>query len=195
MPPELPTPAPTGTPKTTLKVWDGLVRLLHWLLVLSVTLAWISTLHWGILKAHEPAGYVAFAVVVTRLLWGFIGSRHARFAQFVRSPQTVHGYALKLKSGTEPRYIGHNPLGGWMVMLLLAAVGALGITGWLYTTDYFWGSTWLDRLHGALAWALLALIAGHLGGVLITSCRHGENLVKAMVSGRKPAAAPGDIDD
>ncbi|MES2510857.1 MAG: cytochrome b/b6 domain-containing protein [Pseudomonadota bacterium] len=193
--PEPLTPAPAATAGNTVKVWDGLVRLLHWLLVLSVAVAWISTLGWGLLKAHEPAGYVALAVVALRLLWGFTGSRHARFAQFVRAPQTVHGYALKLKSGTEPRYVGHNPLGGWMVVLLLAVVAALGITGWLYTTDYFWGMAWLDQLHGALAWALLALIAGHLGGVLVTSIRHDENLVKSMVSGRKPAAAPGDIDD
>lgn len=195
MPPEPLIPPLAGTIKTTVAVWDGLVRLLHWLLVLSVALAWTSTLGWGILKAHEPAGYVALAVVVLRLVWGFVGSRPARFVHFVRSPNAVRHYALQLKSRSEPRYVGHNPLGGWMVLLLLAVVGALGITGWLYTTDYFWGTAWLDQLHGALAWTLLVLIAGHLGGVLLTSYRHGENLVSAMINGRKPAAAPGDVDD
>ncbi|MES1979893.1 MAG: cytochrome b/b6 domain-containing protein [Pseudomonadota bacterium] len=182
-------------PHNTVKVWDGLVRLLHWLLVLSVALAWLSTLGFGWVRAHEPAGYAALAVVVTRVIWGFAGSRHARFAQFVRKPRAVRNYALQLKSGREPRYAGHNPLGGWMVVLLLAVVGALGITGWLYTTDYFWGTAWLDQLHGALAWVLLLLIAGHLGGVLVTSYRHRENLVGAMFTGRKQAAAPGDIED
>lgn len=181
--------------KDTVKVWDGLVRLLHWLLVLSLALAWISTLGWGLRTAHEPAGYVALAVVVLRVVWGFTGSRHARFARFLQPPKVVCRYAQQLKSGAAPRYIGHNPLGGWMVVVLLAVVGALGITGWLYTTDYFWGAAWLDQLHSALAWALLALIAGHLGGVLVASYRHGENLVSAMFSGRKPAPAPGDIED
>lgn len=182
-------------PPTTIKVWDGLVRLLHWMLVLSVALAWISTLGFGLLKMHEPAGYVALAIVTVRVAWGFIGSRYARFSQFVRRPHALRDYALKLKTGTEPRYIGHNPLGGWMVLLLMAVVASLGITGWLYTTDYFWGMAWLDQLHNALAWFLLVLIAGHLGGVIITSIRHCENLAAAMLHGRKPAAAPGDIND
>lgn len=184
-----------SVPPSTLKVWDGLVRLLHWLLVVSVALAWLSTLGFGLLKAHEPAGYVALAIVTVRVAWGFIGSRHARFAQFVRRPRAVREYALQLKAGVEPRYIGHNPLGGWMVLLLLAVVASLGLTGWLYTTDYFWGMAWLDQLHATLAWALLVLIAGHLGGVIATSLRHRENLASAMFSGRKPAKAPGDIDD
>lgn len=184
-----------STPPNALKVWDGLVRLLHWLLVLSVALAWLSTLGFGLLKTHEPAGYVALSIVTIRIAWGFTGSRHARFAQFVRRPGVVRDYAIQLKAGTEPRYIGHNPLGGWMVLLLLAVVASLGLTGWLYTTDYFWGTAWLDQLHSALAWALLALIAVHLGGVIATSLRHRENLAAAMFSGRKPAKAPGDIDD
>ena len=182
-------------PQNTLKVWDGLVRLLHWLLVVSIALAWVSTLGFGLPTTHEPAGWVALAGVAIRLVWGFAGSRHARFSGFVRKPQAVRDYALKLRAGQEPRYIGHNPLGGWMVLALLAVVAALGLTGWLYTTDAFWGMAWLDRLHAALAWGLLVLIAGHIGGVLFTSLRHHENLVSAMFSGRKPAAAPGDIDD
>ncbi len=182
-------------PQNTVKVWDGLVRLLHWLLVLSVALAWISTLGLGLLRTHEPAGWVALAVVVIRLGWGFAGSRHARFASFVRKPQAVRTYARQIRAGKEPRYVGHNPLGGWMVLVLLAVVAALGLTGWLYTTDAFWGMAWLDQLHAALAWGLLVLIASHIGGVLFTSIRHRENLVSAMFSGRKPAAAPGDIDD
>ncbi|MES2400763.1 MAG: cytochrome b/b6 domain-containing protein [Pseudomonadota bacterium] len=184
-----------SVPPPAVKVWDGLVRMLHWLLVLSVALAWISSLGFGLLKAHEPAGYVALAVVTVRVAWGFIGSRHARFSQFVRRPRAVRDYAVQLSTGTEPRYIGHNPLGGWMVLLLLALVASLGLTGWLYTTDYFWGTAWLDQLHAALAWVLLVLIAGHLGGVIVTSLRHRENLASAMFSGRKQAKAPGDIDD
>ncbi|MES2051208.1 MAG: cytochrome b/b6 domain-containing protein, partial [Pseudomonadota bacterium] len=102
-----------------IKVWDRLVRLLHWALVASVVMAWISTLGLGLVKAHEPAGYIALGVVTLRIIWGFSGSRYARFSQFVRGKREVLHYAGQLQAGNEPRYIGHNPLGGWMVLLLL----------------------------------------------------------------------------
>lgn len=175
-----------------IKVWDRLVRLLHLALVASVVMAWISTLGLGLVKAHEPAGYIALGVVALRIVWGFSGSRYARFSQFVRGKREVLHYAGQLQAGNEPRYIGHNPLGGWMVLLLLSLVVSLGLTGWLYTTDYFWGMAWLDTLHHALAWALLVLVALHLAGVVFTSLRHRENLVAAMFSGRK---APPDTGD
>ncbi|MFI5445415.1 cytochrome b/b6 domain-containing protein [Polaromonas sp. UC242_47] len=175
-----------------IKVWDRLIRLLHLVLVASVVVAWSSTLGQGFVKAHEPAGYIALAVVAIRVIWGFCGSHYARFSQFVCGKGEVLHYADQLRTGKEPRYIGHNPLGGWMVLLLLGLVASLGLTGWLYTTDYFWGMAWLDTLHHALAWALLVLIALHLAGVAFTSLRHRENLVAAMFSGRKPAPDPGD---
>lgn len=178
----------------SVKVWDPLVRVLHWTLVAAVATAWCSTLGWGFVRWHEPAGYVAIAVVVTRLAWGFAGSRHARFAQFVRGPRATLRYAARLPRHEEPRYLGHNPLGGWMVLLLLAWVGSIGFTGWLYTTDAFWGEAWLDQLHSALAWGLLVLITLHVAGVVFTSRRHRESLVRAMLSGRKPAPGPGDVD-
>ena len=103
-------------------------------------------------------------------------------------------YARKVAIGREPRYIGHNPLGGWMVLLLLFVVGALGVTGWLYTTDFFWGMAWLDTLHASLAWLLLLLVTAHVSGVALTSFRHRENLILAMFSGHKPRPKPGDID-
>lgn len=177
-----------------MKVWDRPVRLLHWVLVAAVATAWLSTLGWGFARAHEPAGYVALAVVALRVFWGFAGSRPARFSRFVRGPRAVLRYAVQICAGREARHIGHNPLGGWMVLLLLACVAGLGLTGWLYTTDQFWGMAWLDQLHQALAWALLALIALHLAGVLFTSLRHRENLVAAMFSGDKPPPGVNDIE-
>ena len=175
-----------------VKVWDRLIRLLHWVLVAAVVMAWVSTLGLGLLRAHEPAGYIALAVVAIRVVWGFCGGRHARFSQFVRGRREVLHYAGQLRAGNEPRYIGHNPLGGWMVLLLLGMVASLGLTGWLYTTDYFWGMAWLDQLHNALAWALLVLVALHLAGVAFTSLRHRENLAAAMFSGHKAASGSGD---
>ena len=174
-----------------MRVWDAPVRLLHWGQVAAVALAWWASDDTGPL--HEYIGYGAIALLAARLGWGFAGSRYARFAQFVRSPRVTLAYARTAVAGRAPRYIGHNPLGGWMVLALLANLGALGFTGWLYTTDMFWGYGWLADLHQALAWLLLALVALHIGGMLWTSRAHRENLVRAMFTGRKAAARGDDV--
>ncbi|XAH23655.1 cytochrome b/b6 domain-containing protein [Xylophilus sp. GW821-FHT01B05] len=174
------------------RVWDRPVRLLHWSLAASVAAAWLigeEQLPW-----HEAAGYTALAVVAARLLWGACGSRSARFTSFMRAPAATWRYALQVWRGTEPRYLGHNPLGGWMVLALLGCVAAASVTGWLYTTDMFWGMAWLELLHRGLAWGVLVLVALHIAGVLFTSLRHRENLVAAMLSGRKRSGAPEAVD-
>ncbi|WP_168928268.1 cytochrome b/b6 domain-containing protein [Roseateles puraquae] len=179
-----------------IRVWDALVRVLHWTLAAAVATGLISG-HWPPSHFddwHHTAGYVAAAAVVLRLVWGIRGSRYARLSQFVRSPRQVLAYARALRAGDEPRYIGHNPLGGWMVLALWATAAALALTGWLYTTDWLWGYEWLSDLHAGLAWAIVALVTAHLGGVAMTSWRHRENLVGAMFSGAKRAPQPGDID-
>jgi len=176
-------------------VWDAVVRVLHWSLVLSLAFATLTTLGWGT-DLHRAAGYVALAVVVLRLVWPFVGgarARHARFGSFVKSPRATWAYLRQVLARREPRHVGHNPLGGWMILALLTTVAALAVTGWLYTTDTFWGDETVERIHEALAWWLLVLVIGHLGGVLYTSWRQRENLVAAMFSGRKRAPAPGDI--
>ena len=166
-----------------LKIWDPLVRLLHWGLVAAIAIAWIAGEAW--LRAHEVAGYAALGIVAVRLVWGFVGSAHARFGDFLRRPSTVWRYALDVARAREARHLGHNPLGGWMVLVLLASVVVTGFSGWLYTTDRFWGLAWVDLLHRASAWTMVVLIALHLAGVLFTSLRHRENLVASMLSGRK----------
>ena len=97
-----------------IKVWDRPVRLLHWVLVVAVLMAWITTL--TAFSAHQAAGYVALAAVLLRAVWGCVGSRYARFAQFVRPPRATLAYAHATLHKREPRFIGHNPLGGWMVV-------------------------------------------------------------------------------
>jgi cytochrome b len=182
--------------RPVIRVWDALIRSLHWLLVAAMVTAWTSG-HWlkpWFDEVHHSAGYLAAGVVGLRIVWGFVGSRHARFDQFVRSPRATLAYARQLPSGCEPRHVGHNPLGGWMVLALLATVASLSLTGWLYTTDWLWGYEWLSTLHAALAWLALGLVIAHLGGVVFTSIRHRENLVAAMLSGRKRVAAQGDVD-
>jgi len=178
-----------------IRVWDAIVRTTHWGLAVAVATAWFSG-HWppaDFDTIHHWAGYAALAAIALRLAWGVVGSRYARLAQFVRGPSAVLGYARALRAGREPRYLGHNPLGGWMALMLWLTAAALGITGWLYTTEWLWGYAWLEQLHSALAWLILVLLIGHLGGVVMTSRRHRENLVGAMFSGAKRAPDAGDI--
>jgi len=174
------------------RVWDLPVRVLHAALVAAVTAAWVTSE--VKVKWHEAVGYAALAVVLLRLVWGVAGSRHARFRQFVRGPRATLAYARALLRGSAPRHLGHNPLGGWMVVLLLVWVGAAGLTGWLCTTDRYWGDETLGVLHEVLAWSLLAAVALHVLGVLTMSRRHRENLVAAMVHGRKREPREGDVD-
>ena len=166
-----------------VKIWDPLVRWLHWGLVASIATAWVAGEAW--LRTHEIAGDVALGIVAVRLVWGFVGSIHARFGDFVKRPAVIWRYAVDVVRAREARHLGHNPLGGWMVLALLASVAVTGFSGWLYTTDRFWGLAWVDLLHRASAWTMVVLIVLHLGGVLFTSLRHRENLVASMFSGRK----------
>ncbi len=178
-----------------IRVWDALVRSLHWLLAASVVTAWASG-HWlsrWFEEVHHTAGYVAAGVVAARVVWGLAGGRYARFSQFVRSPRATWAYARQLRAGRERRHVGHNPLGGWMVLALLAGAGAASLSGFLYTTDWLWGYEWLSDLHSALAWLMLVLVLGHLAGVVLTSLRHEENLVRAMFSGAKRAPTGDDV--
>ncbi|WP_236698345.1 cytochrome b/b6 domain-containing protein [Xylophilus sp. Leaf220] len=185
-------PRPTPSPAPAVRVWDLPVRLLHIVLAAAVAGAWLTgeeTLRW-----HEAAGWAGLAAVAARLAWGARGGRFARFGTFVRGPAATVRYAAQVLHGTAPRYLGHNPLGGWMAVALLAAVAATGITGWLYTTDAFWGMAWLDWLHRALAWAVLALVGLHVAGVVFTGWHQRENLVAAMVHGRKRGGGAVDED-
>jgi cytochrome b len=168
-----------------MRVWDLPVRALHWALVAAVVLAWISTLGWGLAAAHEPAGFLVLAVLALRVVWGFTGSHHARFREFVRPPSKVIDYARLWWRRREPRYVGHNPLGGWMIMLLLGSTAAAAITGALLITDRFWGSEILSTVHEALSWLVLVLIFLHVVGVVVTGRRHKENLVLGMFTGHK----------
>ncbi len=174
-----------------VRIWDRLVRIGHWTLVASIVVAWFTRHGGG--RVHEWAGYAVIAVVLVRLVWGFIGSRHARFAGFVRAPAFTLRYSQLVVAGREPRYLGHNPLGGWMIVALLACALLAAASGWLYTTDRFWGVEWVEELHEGLSNLLFALAGLHLAGVVVESWRHRENLVAAMVHGKKRAAAPDDV--
>lgn len=167
----------------TVRVWDPLVRIFHWSLLASILAAWLTVDVWD--KAHEWIGYAAGTLVAVRVIWGFIGTRHARFTDFVRGPRAVIGYFRQALSGHAPRYIGHNPAGGAMVLALLAVVSAIVVTGWMMTLDAFWGVEWVEDLHELLFDGLLVLVGLHVAGVIHASLAHRENLVRAMITGHK----------
>jgi cytochrome b len=161
-------------------VWDPLVRAVHWGMVASVTVAWLVSEG----AVHDRAGYILLALVALRIVWGFVGPPHARFADFIRSHHSTLLYVLLVIAGREPRYLGHNPLGGWMIVALLATALATAISGCVVA--------WVERVHVFFAELLLLLAALHVAGVAFTSIRHRENLVAAMLHGKKRATV---VDD
>ncbi|MBV0933467.1 cytochrome b/b6 domain-containing protein [Marinobacterium weihaiense] len=173
-----------------VKVWDPGVRLFHGALALCFALSWISADRWQDL--HEITGYTLAGLLLFRLVWGLCGPRYARFCQFVRPPRQVLAYLQRMRTGREARYLGHNPAGGMMVVLLLTGLALLATTGWLYT-DWLWGEAWVEAAHEWLANALLVLVGLHLAGVALASWRHRENLPRAMLTGRKRSPGQSDV--
>lgn len=183
----------------TVHVWDPLVRLFHWLLAAAFAVAYITEDHW--LALHVLAGYLVVGLLAFRLLWGFVGPRHARFADFVRRPAAVLAYLRDVATFHPRRYLGHNPAGGAMVVALLASLAATAffglavygvqefsgpLAGPLGDLSHGWGEA-LEAVHEFFANLTLLLVGLHLAGVALASLQHGENLVRAMVTGRKRA--------
>jgi len=184
--------ADAGLGKTGLvRVWDPFVRVFHWGLAASFLAAFLTRHGGGTL--HYWAGGAAAALVLLRLAWGVLGSRYARFSQFIRSPSTVLGYLRDIATGREARYLGHNPAGGAMIVALLLVMLATATTGYLQTTDQFFGDEGVEKLHDVLGNGLLLLVLAHLAGVAVASLRHHENLVRAMITGRKRQPAGDDV--
>jgi cytochrome b len=184
------------TPKR-IRVWDPLVRLFHWSLVAGFATAFI--VEDDLLGVHVWAGYLVLALISVRLVWGLIGTRHARFSDFVRGPGAVLEYLRDVMRLRAPRYLGHNPAGGAMILLILIGLAATGISGLaLYGAEEFagplaetmrglppsWGDV-LEETHEVLANLTLGLILIHVAGVLVSSLLHRENLIGAMISGNK----------
>lgn len=201
----------------SIRVWDPLLRLFHWGLVAAFAIAWLTSEKTQFI--HEFAGYTVIGLLVFRLIWGLAGSHYARFSQFIRGPSVTLAYASDVIRGRERRYIGHNPAGAVMVVLLLVTLAGTGYTGWLMTdpsrqamlpaipqvvtqafADEEGGEAGeagesgaggaVEELHEVLANLLLLLVALHVGGVIYASVRHRENLVRAMLTGRKRAPEP-----
>lgn len=202
----------------TLRIWDPLVRVIHWGLVAAFATAWLTADE--VQPVHEIAGYTVAVLVAFRLIWGFAGSRYARFAQFVKGPGATLAYLGSMLRGGERRYLGHNPAGAAMIVALLLTLSGTAFTGWLMAEPdgvallpalpQIVSPAWADddgdaygegrevegplkEVHETLANLMLLLVAAYVGGVVLASIRHRENLARAMITGEKHAPEPGDI--
>lgn len=174
---------PVASSETSRPVWDRFVRVFHWVLVSCVLLNQF-VLEEGE-TPHEWAGYLAAALVVARIVWGFIGSRHARFSDFFPTPTRLVAHLLAMRSGAPEHHWGHNPLGALMMLLLMGLVLALGVTGWLQGTDAYFGEEWLQELHKWLANGLLLSAGVHAASAIAMGRIERTRLVRAMVTGVK----------
>ena len=164
-------------------VWDWPVRLGHWLMVGGFIVAWLTSESESWRLVHAASGSVVIAVALFRLPWGFIGSRYARFVDFVHGPGSVVNYLRSLLRLVPEHHTGHNPAGGWAIMLLLGLGIATGLVGWAQYNEL--GGEWLEDLHEGLATTMLTVVIIHVAGVVSSSLLHGENLVRAMLTGHK----------
>lgn len=164
-------------------VWDWPTRIGHWTMAIAFLVAYLTgeSEEWRLV--HVWAGGTLAGTVAFRVIWGLIGSRHARFASFVRSPMAAAAYVTNLFRGQPDHHTGHNPAGGWaIVALLLLGLGAAA-SGWPVYQDI--GGEWLEELHELVVNAMLLVVIVHLAGVLVGSLAHRENLPRAMVTGYK----------
>jgi cytochrome b len=182
-----------------VQVWDPLVRIGHAILILGFAIAFVTEGKPAWL--HEWAGYAVAAAVATRIAWGFVGPRHARFADFVVAPSAALTYLRQLLAFRAPRHLGHSPAGGLMVVALLAGLAVTAASGIAYLgasrnrgplapllgaeTRLRRPGRWLRQVHEAAANITLLLVIAHVGGVVLASVAHRENLPRAMIDGRK----------
>ncbi len=178
-------------------VWDLPTRLFHWLLVASVMISFLTgNIGGNAMEIHEWSGFVILSLLLFRLVWGFVGGRQSRFAAFVRGPVAVVRYAAGIVRGDAPRCLGHNPLGGWSILAMLATLLIQALTGLFATDDILTQgplypsvseavSAYLTRIHRLNQNLIIGLIVVHLLAVvfyLIVKC---ENLIKPMILGIK----------
>jgi len=175
-------------------VWDRFVRIFHWCLVLGFTVAYLT--EEDLLTVHVWAGYAVGALILARVVWGFIGSPHARFSDFAYSPATAFRYVRDLLLFRAERHLGHSPGGGYMVFLFLLFLAATVVTGLVvYGGDQQAGplagmfteqtGEAMEEVHEVLANITLALVIAHIAAVVLASFAHRENLIGAMVTGYK----------
>jgi cytochrome b len=181
-----------------VRVWDPFVRIFHWSLVLTFTLAYLSGEELEVL--HNNTGYAVLLLVLLRIVWGFVGTGHARFRDFVYPPAEVKGFLQDSFKKRAQRYLGHNPAGGAMVVVMLLVLVVTTVTGIAFygiedsagplamlAGSPEWSKEMLEEVHEFFANLMVLLVVVHVIGVIVESRLHQENLVKSMLNGRKQA--------
>ena len=166
-----------------IRVWDWPVRVFHWSLAACVFIAFFTGESERFSLWHQTLGYVAGGLLAFRLVWGFVGTRYARFASFIKGPQAILAYLFSLRQTTPEHHVGHNPLGGVAVLLLMGLTALTAFSGWLMAGGDAPG--WQEELHEVAANSLMLGVAIHVLGVVLSSKQHKENLVRAMLTGFK----------
>jgi cytochrome b len=171
-----------AAPARKVLIWDAPVRVFHWLMVLSFAGAYLTaeSERWRLM--HVTLGYTMLGLVAFRLLWGLIGTRHARFSSFVQGPGAIARYLRSLVIGRPEHHSGHNPAGALAIVALLAMGLLVAATGW---ATYHELGAWSEDLHEGLAGAMLAIVGVHVVAVVLASWLHRSNLIGAMVTGRR----------
>lgn len=164
-------------------VWDAPVRVFHWLMVASFAGAYLTAESERWRLVHVTLGYTMAGLVGFRILWGLVGTRHARFSSFVRGPAAVARYVGAILHGQPEHHTGHNPAGALAIMALLGLALAITASGWAAFNDV--GGKWLEDVHEAAANLMLAVVGAHIAGALLSSWLHRENLIGAMIDGHK----------
>jgi cytochrome b len=192
-------------PDRETRVWDVPVRVFHWALVLLIV-SQITTVSLGgdAMEYHLLGGYSILALVLFRIVWGVVGTRQARFANFLRGPLAVLRYARSLTGSDHEKHAGHNPLGGWSVIAMLASVLVQAVSGlfaddeimttgplWKYVSDDV--ASTFGAIHEANALVLLTLICIHMGAILFYLVKKKENLIVPMFSGLKTSLDTRDV--
>ncbi len=169
-------------------VWDVPVRVFHWLIVVCFVGAYLTSEERIWRPVHVALGYTTAGLIVFRVFWGVVGTRYARFANFVRGPAAALAYLRSLISGTPQHFTGHNPAGGLAIVALLATGAAVAVSGWVALQETS-TDRWED-IHEALANLMLAIVVVHIAAVFASSWLHRENLIASMCHGKK-AGPPG----
>lgn len=170
-------------PGATILVWDMPVRVFHWLMVLCFAGAYLTSESERWRAVHTTLGYTMAGLIAFRLVWGFIGSRYARFSDFVRGPAAVASYLRALLQGRPQHFLGHNPAGALAILALLSLGAATTASGWFALQESS-GELW-EEIHETLANVMLAVVLVHVVAVVASSRLHHENLVSSMLTGEK----------
>ena len=172
--------------KQSILVWDFPTRVFHWLLVICFAGAWLTSESERLQMIHYAFGYSACALVLFRLVWGLIGTRYARFAQFIKGPKQIFIHFKDALSGNHAT-VGHNPAGGLVMVALMLIILLIGLTGYWSVKEFL--GDFMSGAHEAIASLALALVVIHIAAAIIMSFLQKENLVRAMIDGKKQGLA------